>query len=115
MVTRMVRTTIPDEYIHYKSSAEFGQVNVPKLFLHEHNTKAGVYGKICVLEGRLEFVGFQHRRGTVDSQQIIHAGEHVVCAPEYWHKVTLLDAETRFLVQFFAAPDSPMVQATQPS
>ncbi|UJF22366.1 DUF1971 domain-containing protein [Shewanella sp. OMA3-2] len=101
---------IPTDFVNYKTTAVFTKTNVPKLFLFEHNTKAGVYGKICVSVGSLKFYGFAERRGAIDKEVVINAGEFGISAPEYWHKVEFLTADTAFTVQFYAHKDSEIVK-----
>ncbi|WP_281561571.1 DUF1971 domain-containing protein [Thalassomonas sp. RHCl1] len=102
-------SAIPEDYVNYKSTQEMTVDNVPKMFLHLHNTRAGVYGKICVLNGQLKFYGFADRRGDVEQEIIIEAGDFAVSPPEYWHKVEFLSDTTRFRVDFYAQKDSDIV------
>jgi len=102
-------SAIPDDYVNYKSTQVMTPNNVPKMFLHLHNTRAGVYGKICVLSGELKFYGFTDRRGEVEQEITIKAGEHAVSPPEYWHKVEFLTEGTQFKVDFYAQQDSDIV------
>ena len=102
---------IPENYVNYKSTAVLDKNNVPKMFLHLHNTRAGVYGKICVLSGELKFFGFADRRAEVESEIIIKAGDTAISPPEYWHKVEFLTEQTKFRVDFYAAKDSDIVKA----
>lgn len=104
---------IPDDFVNYKSTDTWTKDTVPKMFLFEHNTKAGVYGKICVTSGQLKFTGYTERRGSVDKEVIINAGESAVSSPQYWHKVEFLTEDTRFQVKFFAQQDSDIVKENQ--
>ena len=45
--------TLPDTVVHYKSTAEFTEHSVPAGLLRQHQTAAGVWGRITVLEGAL--------------------------------------------------------------
>ncbi|MBB1272870.1 DUF1971 domain-containing protein [Psychromonas sp. SR45-3] len=101
---------IPDDFVHYKSTPLFTKSNIPKLFLFEHNTKAGVFGKICVTSGHLKFYGFSERRGLIEQEIIIPAGESAISPPEYWHKVEFLSDDTAFEVKFYAQKDSDIVK-----
>lgn len=101
---------IPTDFVHYKSTDIFTQQNIPKLFLYEQNTKAGVYGKIVVLQGQVKFYGFKTRRGEIEIERQINAGEFAVSAPQYWHKVELLTKDTQFRVEFYAQRDSETVK-----
>ena len=103
-------TNIPDDFVHYKTTPLFTKSNIPKLFLFEHNTKAGVFGKICVSFGRLQFSGFSERRGLIEQDIVILAGKHAISPPEYWHKVAFLTDDTEFKVEFYAHKDSDTVK-----
>lgn len=106
-------STIPTDYVNYKSTPVFTLSNVPKMFLHLHNTKAGVFGLITVLSGELTFYGFADRRGEVELTLRIPAGGTAVSPPEYWHKVEFLSDETSFKVDFYADKDSAIVAENQ--
>ena len=102
-------TPIPQDYINYKSTPQFTKTTIPKMFLHLHNTKAGVYGKICVTKGQLKFFGFAERRGEVEQEIIIAANQSAVSPPEYWHKVEFLTDDTEFHVDFYAHKELKIV------
>lgn len=104
---------IPDDFTHYKSTPVFSPEQVPKMFLHLHNTKAGVYGKIRVLSGALKFYGFAERRGEIEKEIIIPAGEAAISPPQYWHKVEFMTPQTTFKVDFYAQKDSAIVLENQ--
>ncbi|MCL1138742.1 DUF1971 domain-containing protein [Shewanella pneumatophori] len=101
--------SIPLDYVNYKSTSVFEINSVPKMFLHLHNTKAGVFGQIHVLNGELKFYGFTDRRGEIEQELIIKGGEVAVSPPQYWHKVEFLTQDTRFRVDFWAHKDSEIV------
>jgi tellurite resistance-related uncharacterized protein len=46
---------LPPQVTPYKKTPEFTEKSVPDGLLKDHNTKTGVWGKIVVLEGRLEY------------------------------------------------------------
>ncbi|WP_392339559.1 DUF1971 domain-containing protein [Moritella marina] len=100
---------IPTDFVNYKSTPVFTPDNIPKMFLHLHNTRAGVYGQINVLSGELKFYGFAERRGAVEQEIVIKQGELAVSPPEYWHKVEFMTDDTRFRVDFYAQQDSDIV------
>lgn len=101
---------IPDNFIHYKSTDIFDSTNVPKMFLHEHNTRAGVFGKISVLSGSLRFYGFNKRRGDIEQKITLLPGDTAISPPQYWHKVELLTDDTQFIVEFYADKASDIAQ-----
>ncbi|UJF17302.1 DUF1971 domain-containing protein [Vibrio sp. SS-MA-C1-2] len=100
---------IPEDFVNYKTTDLFNKENIPKMFLFEHNTKAGVYGRIVVSSGQLKFYGFDQRRGKVEQEIVINAGEIAISPPEYWHKVEFLTEDTEFKVEFYAQKDSEIV------
>ena len=101
--------TLPNNFKNYKSTEIFTQQNVPKMFLHLHNTRSGVYGKIKVITGSLCFTGFTSNRTNIEQEVILRAEEAVISPPEYWHKVALLTDDTQFYVEFYADKDSDIV------
>ncbi|HET8883234.1 MAG TPA: DUF1971 domain-containing protein, partial [Solimonas sp.] len=46
---------LPSDVLAYKRTPEFTEQTVPPGLLHEHQTKASVWAKIVVLEGRLQY------------------------------------------------------------
>lgn len=106
-------SAIPSDYVNYKSTPVFNKDNIPKMFLHLHNTKAGVYGQIYVVAGSLKFYGFTDRRGDVEQEIIIGKGETAISPPEYWHKVEFMTDDTQFRVNFWAQKDSAIVAENQ--
>lgn len=102
--------SIPEDFVNYKSTAHFTKTDIPKMFLHLHNTKAGVYGKIYVTKGKLKFVGFTDRRGEVEKQIVIEENNTAISPPEYWHKVEFLTEDTEFYVDFYAHKESDIVK-----
>ncbi|MFT4929986.1 MAG: tellurite resistance-related uncharacterized protein [Phenylobacterium sp.] len=104
---------IPQDYVNYKSTPVYTSENVPKIFLHLHNTKAGVYGKICVLSGQLKFYGFVNRRGEVEKELVIDTNEVAISSPQYWHKVEFLEDDSSFRIDFYAKKDSAIVAQNQ--
>ena len=46
---------IPENVQAYKRTPEFSEASIPQGLLNDHNTKAGVWGKIVILEGILEY------------------------------------------------------------
>lgn len=100
---------IPTDFVNYKSTPVFTPENIPKMFLHLHNTRAGVYGKINVINGSLKFYGFAERRGAIEKEIVIGQDESAISPPEYWHKVEFMSDDTSFRVDFYAQQDSDIV------
>lgn len=75
------------------------------LFTH-HNTKAGVYGRLSVMQGTVCYFGFPDGNATEpDLELIIEAGSFGISPPLKWHRIELLTDDTWFNNDFFADPD----------
>lgn len=47
--------SMPENVVPYKRTPEFNEASVPAALLNAHQTKEGVWGKIVVIEGELEY------------------------------------------------------------
>ncbi|WP_339678108.1 DUF1971 domain-containing protein [uncultured Zhongshania sp.] len=47
---------LPGNVSAYKKTPEFSETSVPQGLLNDHTTKDGIWGKIVILEGKLEYV-----------------------------------------------------------
>lgn len=93
--------TLPENMVPYKRTPEFNASTVPAGLLTEHNTKKGVWAKICVLEGSMTY-----RILEPDVEEIpLSAGEFGVVEPEIRHQVVPGSA-VRFFVEFYRAESS---------
>ncbi len=99
---RCERFEIPDGYGPYKRTSDFDAHSIPDALRRDHATKAGVWGVIHVLEGRLRYI--------VDAplarEETLEPGRNGVVVPEVVHRV-LPDGEVRFFVEFHRRQDSP--------
>lgn len=48
--------SLPDNVQQYSTSPAFSEDTVPKGLLKDHRTKNGVWGLICISEGKLEYI-----------------------------------------------------------
>ncbi|MFO0612545.1 MAG: DUF3565 domain-containing protein [Polyangiaceae bacterium] len=88
----------PLSFEPYKRTPVFTEETVPRALLADHTTKAGVWGRIEVLEGALAY--------DVPSLSLVfelRPGEDGSVAPEVPHHVTPRGA-VRFFVEFYRAP-----------
>lgn len=82
----------------YKTTPRFTATTVPGALTRTHQTKAGVWGRIEVLDGTLHLTRFDDA-GEVAGQEAIPAGEHRFVHPQEPHSVALGD-DTAFQVTF---------------
>ena len=90
--------SLPTDIAPYKRMPEFTETTVPAGLLKAHNTKAGVWGLIHVLEGELLYRITDPRRP--DSEQVLTpSGPPGVVEPQILHEVQP-KGPVRFYVEF---------------
>jgi hemoglobin len=87
---------LPDGFTAYGRSPDFTSDNLPAKLQSAHATKAGTWGLLHVLEGRLRFsLEAPHR-----DERIVNAGDTVVIESEVPHRVAFL-SPGRMFVEFY--------------
>jgi tellurite resistance-related uncharacterized protein len=87
--------TLPDAVTFYKSTAEFTEHTVPAALQRHHNTAAGVWGRITVLEGTL-----MYHIAEPEKESILLTPEHPgIVEPRMRHEVEVV-GPVRFRVDF---------------
>ena len=90
---------LPANFVAYKRTAEFTETTVPNALRKDHSTKAGVWAKINVLEGKLRY-----RVPALKVDMELFPGKLGIVVPEVLHNVEPLST-VRFFVEFYRAPD----------
>ena len=54
--------SIPTDWVVRRSTPFFTRANVPQALLSHHNTAAGVFGQLCVMEGTVTYHGLPTNR-----------------------------------------------------
>ena len=90
---------MPPDVEKYGETAVFSEQTVPEKLLNNHNTKAGVWGRIVVLEGALDYI----INGSPERTQRLTPGVFGAIAPQELHRVAPVGA-VRFKVEFYRAP-----------
>ncbi|EOT3376720.1 DUF1971 domain-containing protein, partial [Shigella boydii] len=68
-----------------RSTPFFTKENVPSALLTHHNTAAGVFGQLCVMEGTVTYYGFTDENATEpEIKVVINAGAFATSPPQYW-------------------------------
>lgn len=80
----------------YKRTADFTETSIPAGLLRHHSTRAGVYGCLNVLEGRLRFHDIPSGR-----DRILTKGTYRVIFPERKHEVEPI-GKVRFFIEFWS-------------
>lgn len=70
-----VPLTHPANWKVKRSTPFFTKENVPAALLSHHNTAAGVFGQLCVMEGTVTYYGFANETATEpEVKVVINAG-----------------------------------------
>lgn len=91
----------PDNLVKYAETQKFNEKTVPAKLTTEHDTKAGVWGKLTVYEGCLDYVLAE----APSAAQTIRAGEFAIIEPQVKHWVAVSEP-VLFQVEFYKAADS---------
>ncbi|EBC7971882.1 DUF1971 domain-containing protein [Salmonella enterica] len=101
----MSHLRIPANWKVKRSTPFFTKENVPAALLSHHNTAAGVFGQLCVMEGTVTYYGFAYETATEpEVKVVINAGQFATSPPQYWHRVELSD-DARFNIHFWVEED----------
>lgn len=92
------RFELPAHFVAYKQTPLFDEATVPAGILNNHSTKAGVWAKIHVVEGRLRY-----RVPALEVDREVAAGQIDIVVPEVIHNVQPLGVVS-FYVEFYKAP-----------
>lgn len=79
----------------YRHSPIFDAANLPAALTRTHTTKAGVWAKIEIIEGRLRYCA------EGEPAQLLTPGRPGLIRPEQPHSVAIEDAVTRFRIAFY--------------
>ncbi len=100
ILTRM--DALPEGLTPRRRTPVFDQDSVPAGLLRAHTTKAGVWGRIVVLEGRLRYRLLEPTR----REHLLQPGVDGVIPPEVRHEVEP-DGPVRFYVELLGEGPAP--------
>ena len=70
-----------------------------------HNTAAGVFGQLAVMEGVVTYYGFADSEATEpEVKVVIKAGQFATSPPQYWHRIELSN-DAQFNINFWSDKD----------
>ena len=90
--------SVPDGLVKYFESEVFTEKTVPERLLTLHDTKPGVWARIVVLEGCLDYVV----PGLPERNRRLETGDYGVIRPAEPHRVELL-GKVSFKLEFLGA------------
>jgi tellurite resistance-related uncharacterized protein len=90
---------LPDDVRPHRRTAEFDESSIPAGLLRRHDTKAGVWGRIHVLEGKLRYRILEPEV----EEHVLEPGRDGIVEPAVPHVVEPL-GPVRFYVEFLRRP-----------
>jgi tellurite resistance-related uncharacterized protein len=90
--------SLPESVHAYRRTSEFSETTVPDALRKAHTTKAGVWGRICVIEGSLVYRILEPEIEEI----LLVPGSDGVVEPEVRHEVAT-HGPVRFYVEFLRA------------
>ena len=87
--------SLPEGVTAYRRTPEFGEDTVPSALLRRHSTKAGVWGRIRVLSGKLRYRILE----PATEEHVLEPGRDGIVEPEVPHEVEPIGV-VRFHVEF---------------
>ena len=92
--------SLPEDVVLVRTTDVFDESSVPAGLLRAHRIADGVWGRLVVSGGSVDFV-FEDR---IDTPISVAAGEHLVIPPAAPHHV-VLGERAEFAVEFYRRPD----------
>ncbi|WNY87075.1 DUF1971 domain-containing protein [Leclercia adecarboxylata] len=97
---------IAANFVHTRATPFWTKETAPAALFTHHNTKAGVYGRLSVMQGAVKYFGFPDGDATEpDMELLIEAGSFGISPPQKWHRIELMTEDTVFNIDFFADPE----------
>tara|TARA_B100000686_G_scaffold323451_1_gene378206 strand:+ start:187 stop:675 length:489 start_codon:yes stop_codon:yes gene_type:complete len=96
---RCDKSELPENFVPYKKSPIFTEKSLPSGLKNDHSTKVGVWGKIIVTEGKL-----QYRVSSLGTNTELSPNILGIILPEVLHSVDTLDT-VKFYIEFYKEPD----------
>lgn len=90
---------LPGDLEAYRQTPIFDETTVPAALLRRHTTKAGVWGRICVLEGELVYRVLEPEV----REERLGPGLDGIVEPQVPHEVEPV-GRVRFFVEFLRRP-----------
>ena len=93
----VAKSPLPANAVNYAETAVFTEETVPAKLTRDHDTKPGVWGRIIVLDGALDYI----IPGPPERKQRLSPGRDGIVRPTEPHRVAPVGA-VRFKVAFYA-------------
>jgi len=90
---------LPNGFVTYKKTPIFTEESLPAGLKNDHSTKAGIWAKIIVTEGKLRY-----RVDTLGTDVELSLDKFGIVVPEVLHSIEPLGT-VHFFVEFYKKPD----------
>ncbi len=91
----------PAGLVKYSETPVFTDKTVPTKLTSEHNTKPGVWGRLVLLDGALDYIV----PGMPEKSVSLTKGDHAIIEPQVIHFVTPHEGAA-FRVEFYKIPNA---------
>lgn len=89
-----------NELICYKKMPVWTADKLPEMFQEKHNTKVGTWGKLTVLQGKLQFDALTEQGEVIHSQIFTPDQAIPLVEPQMWHRVKPLSEDLSCFLEF---------------
>lgn len=93
---------LPEDAEVYHTSSTFDEHSVPERLTQRHDTRAGVWARVRVLEGQARY---RILEGEEPEEHTIEPGRPAVAAPEQLHQLVLI-GPVRLELDFLRCPEA---------
>ncbi len=93
-----------DHLLCYKKMPVWNAQTLPAVFQEKHNTKQGVWAKLTILEGRLDFAFLTEAGESVSTHVFSPDNQPPFIEPQHWHKIVSVSDDLQCQLAFFCEP-----------
>lgn len=94
-----------ENLICYKQLPAWTAETIPAAFLKAHNTKAGTWAKLQILQGTIDFAMLDESGQTLSEHQFTADQQPPFIAPQAWHRILAASADAKCQLSFYCRPD----------
>lgn len=84
--------------------------SLPQMFQEQHNTKAGTWAKLTILQGAIRYSELTEQGEIVQQQVFDVDNQSAFVSPQVWHKVEPLTDDLRCQLAFYCQPQDYFVK-----
>lgn len=97
----MTETIDNQQLVAYKRLPDWTAQTVPASLTQKHNTKAGTWAKLTILEGQLTFYALDEEGQTLEEMVFDTSSQTPFVQPQSWHRIENLSDDLRFYLTFY--------------